>query len=34
MLPDDKISLLPAGYNAGAWGAIMMIVEEERYETK
>jgi glucokinase len=34
MLPDDKISLLPAGYNAGAWGAIMMSVEEENHETK
>ena len=34
MLPDDKISLLPAGYNAGAWGEIMMSVEEENDETK
>jgi len=34
MLLDDKISLLPAGYNAGAWGAIMMLVEEENNETK
>jgi glucokinase len=34
MLSDDKISLLPAGYNAGAWGAIMMSVEEENDENK
>jgi glucokinase len=34
MLADDKISLLPAGYNAGAWGAIMMLVEQEGDEKK
>ena len=24
MLPDEKIMLLPAGYNAGAWGATIL----------
>ncbi len=34
MLADDKIILLPAGYNAGAWGAIKMLTEKEGDENK